>query len=201
MPKTTIRIGPGDHGQTMSLDEFEPAEIQEGYHYELGRGVVVVTDVPKPKHLRILNAIRRQFVAYDLANDGVIQAIAGGGECKILLDEPQSERHPDLAIYKTPAPAEGNAVWSLWVPELVVEVVSPGSEDRDYREKREEYLAFGVKEYWIVDPKKRSMLILRRYRGRWIEQPAGPSATVETPLLPGLRFECGPVFEAAGESD
>lgn len=198
MPKTTTRIGPGDHGQAMSLDEFEPAEVQDGFCYELARGVVVVTDVPKPRHLRVLNALRRQFAAYDLTNAGTIDTIAGGGECKILLAELQSERHPDLAIYLTPAPIEGNAVWGLWVPELVIEVVSPGSEDRDYREKREEYLAFGVKEYWIVDPPKQSLLVLRRDRGRWVEHRVGPTDSCETPLLPGFRFECRPVFEAAG---
>lgn len=198
MPKTTVRIGPADHGQRMTLDEFEPAEVMEGYHYELGRGEIVVTDVPRPNHLRVLTAIRRQFAAYDLAHPGVLDTIAGGGECKILLEAQQSERHPDLAVYMTPAPVEGNAVWGLWIPEVVVEVVSPGSEARDYQEKREEYLAFGVKEYWIVDPGKRSILVLRRNRGRWVEQRFGPSGTIESPLLPGFQFGCGSVFEAAG---
>lgn len=199
MPKTTVRIGPADHGQRMTLDEFEPAEVMEGFHYELGRGEIIVSEVPDPKHMLILNAIRDQFVLYRITNPGRIFAIAGGGECKILLEAQQSERHPDLAVYMTPAPVEGNAVWGLWIPEVVVEIVSPGSEDRDYREKREEYLAFGVKEYWIVDPGKRLILLLRRERGRWTEQRFGPSDACETPLLPGFRFACGPVFEAAGE--
>src|SRR5438105_11148572 len=50
----------------------------------------------------------------------------------------------DLAIYKTPFPEEEN-FWPVWVPEIVIEVVSPGSEHRDYEEKREEYLLFGVR--------------------------------------------------------
>jgi hypothetical protein len=199
MPKTTTRIGPGDHGHRMKLDEFDAAVVLEGFLYELGRGIVVVTDVPRPKHLRVLNAIRRQFAGHDLAHPGLIDTIAGGGECKILLEAQQSERHPDLAIYLSPAPIEGNAVWGVWIPELVVEVVSPGSEDRDYREKREEYLAFGVKEYWIVDPAKRAVTVLGRQRGRWDERRIGPEGSFETPLLPGFRFECGPVFEAPGD--
>ena len=198
MPKTTIRVGPADHGQPMSLDDFEHAEAAEGYRYELARGVVVVTDVPKPKHLRILHAIRKQIGAHDLAHPGTIHMIAGGGECKVLVDGYQSERHPDLAVYKTEPPSEGDEVWGQWVPELVVEIVSKGSAQRDYQEKREEYLAFGVKEYWIVDPAKAAMLVLRRYRGRWTERAVGPADVYETPLLPGLRFECGPVFAAAG---
>ncbi len=37
-------------------------------------------------------------------------------------------------------------------PLLVVEVVSPNQEKRDYRYKRSEYAARGIAEYWIVDP-------------------------------------------------
>jgi Uma2 family endonuclease len=37
-------------------------------------------------------------------------------------------------------------------PDLIVEVVSPDSEARDWREKYLEYEAGGVREYWVIDP-------------------------------------------------
>src|SRR5205823_3131080 len=148
MSKTAIQVGPSDHGRRMSLAEFERAEGQEGHLYELGRGVVVVSDVPNPPHLVQVTGIRRQFNAYDLANPGAIYAICSGSEGKILLEDMQSERHPDLLIYKTPPPSQEADVWFSWIPEIVIEVVSLGSEHRDYVEKREEYLQFGVREYW-----------------------------------------------------
>ena len=47
-------------------------------------------------------------------------------------------------------------------PILVVEVVSPGkvNRDRDYKEKREQYEAREIPEYWVVDPEKASITIL-----------------------------------------
>jgi hypothetical protein len=36
--KTALKIGPHDHGRRMSLQEFEPVQVQEGYLYELSRG-------------------------------------------------------------------------------------------------------------------------------------------------------------------
>ena len=54
MSRTMTRIGPGDHGRRMSLEEFEHAEGQEGRLYELSRGVITVVDVPKPRHLKIV---------------------------------------------------------------------------------------------------------------------------------------------------
>jgi hypothetical protein len=101
----------------------------------------------------ICSAIRRQLAAYDLTHRERSHTIAGSGECKILVASLESERHPDLAIYKTAPNTDESDVWATWIPEVVIEVVSPGSELRDYVEKREEYLLFGVFEYWIVDAK------------------------------------------------
>src|SRR5262249_33872141 len=139
MPKTLITIGPQDQGRRMSLVEFDRAEGQEGYLYELGRGVVSVVDVPNRRHLAMANALKRQVYPYDASHPGPIHTIATGSECKILLARLDSERHPDLTIYKNPPP-EGKDLWARWVPEVVVEIVSPGSEHRDYVEKSEEYL-------------------------------------------------------------
>src|SRR4051794_21252029 len=103
----------------MSLDEFDLAQAQPGYLYELGRGVVVVSDVPGPLHFALFTALRRQLAAYDLAHPGTIYGIGGGGECKILLPDFESERHPDISVYKTVPPAS-RKLWARWVPEVVV---------------------------------------------------------------------------------
>ena len=98
-------------------------------------------------------------------------------------------------------PEEGEDFWSTWIPELVIEVVSPGSELRDYQEKREEYLAFGVHEYWIFDADKQEMLVLQRVGGRWREKVVRPPEIYQTRVLPGLQFSCASVFQAANRAD
>src|SRR3712207_5021687 len=140
MSRVVMKIGPADHGRRMSLAEFDHAEVQEGHLYELSRGVITVSDVPKPKHMRTLLSVRNQLIGYHLAHPQAVVAVASGAECKILVADLESERHPDLAVYKTSAPDEDDP-WSTWIPDLVVEIVSPGSEQRDYVEKREEYWA------------------------------------------------------------
>jgi Uma2 family endonuclease len=197
MLKAAIKVGPADHGRPMSLADFDHAEVQEGYVYELGRGVIVVSDVPKKRHLYQVESTRDQIVAYKLTHPGRIQIVAGGSDCKILVAGYESERHPDLAVYKTPPPEDGEDFWSTWIPELVIEVVSLGSELRDYQEKREEYLAFGVHEYWIIDAEKQEMLVLQRVGGRWRERIVRPPEVYQTRILPGLQFSCEQVFQAA----
>jgi len=184
----------------MSLDEFEFAEGEKGYLYELSRGVVTVTDVPNPGHLLLMVAARNQFIAYELANPGRLFLVAGCMDCKIPLADLESERHPDIAIYKMAPPSEGEEVWSVWIPELVIEIVSPGSGHRDYEEKPEEYFRFGVKEYWIVDSRRQQMLVLRRLRGKWSSRTVVPGESYTTRLFPGLTFDLAAVFQAiAGE--
>jgi Uma2 family endonuclease len=154
-----------------------------------------VIDVPGPRHLAQINALRRQIHAYDATHAGVIHTIASGSECKILIAGAESERHPDLAIYKTSPPA-GADVWSAWAPELVIEVVSVGGERRDYVEKRDDYLQAGVQEYWIVDAQRHGVLVLSRTGSAWQERIVS-GGSYSTPVLPGFALNCTAIFAAA----
>ena len=51
---TLLRIGPADNSRVMSLEEFREAEVEEGYRYELARGVLEVTEVPDDDHGQIV---------------------------------------------------------------------------------------------------------------------------------------------------
>jgi Uma2 family endonuclease len=199
MNKALTTIGPADQGRRMTLAEFENLEGEEGHLYELSRGVITVVDVPNPRHLALIVAIRRVLHAHDAAHPGRIHTIASGGECKLLIEGLESERHPVVAVYKTPPPeAESDSeLWSQWIPEIVVEVISPSSRYRDHEEKAEEYLRFGVREYWIVDPEDGMLKVLRRSRGRWAELLVRPPSVYRTKLLPGLELEIAAVLEAA----
>jgi Uma2 family endonuclease len=190
------KITPADHGRRMSLAEFEDAETQEGFIYELSRGVIVVSEVPNPWHGGMFTQITFQLGAYGFSHPGFIKMLVSGSDCKILLQHLQSERHPDLAIYLAPRPSNDSKAWRTWIPAMVAEIVTPGSEDRDYGEKREEYLEFGVQEYWIFDRKREQLLVLIRNNGRWEEQIVPASGEYQTSLFPDLNFNCKPVFEA-----
>ena len=55
------------------------------------------------------------------------------------------------------------------VPDLVVEVVSddPASRTRDYEDKRRDYSAAGIPEYWIIDPAADRVLVLSLESGSY----------------------------------
>jgi Uma2 family endonuclease len=120
-------------------------------------------------------------------------------DCKLLIPDVESERHPDIAIYKSRPPNDTSKAWRTWIPEVVVEIISPGSERRDYEEKREEYLELGVREYWIIDSNRQEMLVHRRRGQRWVEQLVRPPEVYTTRVLPGLAVDLTPVVAAADD--
>ena len=198
--KTKTKIGPEHHGRKMSLKAFEFAQVEEGYHYELSRGYVVVSEVPNFPHARRASLIRKRLDQYDGNTPGIIYELLTSMECKLLIPDWDSERHPDIAVYLTPPKGrKDRTMWRTWIPELVIEVVSESSRDRDYTQKRDEYWTLGVKEYWIVDAHARKVLTLKRGRAQWTEKPLGPGDVCETKLLPGFKLACQAIFEAAEE--
>jgi Uma2 family endonuclease len=199
MGKTQVRIGLADHGRRMSLADFDLAEGDEGHLYELSSGVITAIDVPGRPHFDQVYEINRQLYAYRAAHQQAVQCIGGGGEAKLLIAGAESERHPDVALYKR-GPDDEDNLWATWVPDLVVEVVSPGSAGRDYGQKRDEYLRFGVREYWIIDAERGEageMLVLRRVGGRWVEKIVRPPEIHRPRLLPDVAFDVASVFRAA----
>jgi Uma2 family endonuclease len=76
------------------------------------------------------------------------------------------------------------------VPAIVVEFVSGGRRDvvRDYEEKRDEYLAAGVIEYWIIDRFRRMMTVYRAgVCGPSVEHVL-EAGTYRTGLMPGFEL-------------
>jgi Uma2 family endonuclease len=83
------------------------------------------------------------------------------------------------------------------VPELVVEIGSPGTHKRDETIKRRLYRRTGVPEYWIVDSELDVVRVYRSATGyerpQELSREAGDVLT--TPLLPGLAMPLAEIFK------
>ena len=82
-------------------------------------------------------------------------------------------------------------------PDLVVEILSPGTRTTDEVTKRTLYERWGVNEYWVVDPERDAIAIHRIVEGafaRVADLAAGAGDTLTTPLLPGFAAPLAAVF-------
>jgi len=75
-------------------------------------------------------------------------------------------------------------------PALVVEILSPSTRKRDLGIKRDLFDRGGVREYWIVDPEAREVVIHRRAASGSLEAGERPRGDdlLKTPLLPGFAL-------------
>ena len=179
---TPMRIGPADHGRAMSLEEFREAEEVAGYRYELARGLIEVVEVPNDPHGMVVTNLYDGISRYRRDHPGVILRYGGGNEFRFWLPRMISGRNPDLGVVLRGA--QGLARPRL--PALAAEVVFSGSIKRDYEVKREEYLAFGLLEYWIVDPFKRVVTVLTRRGDTWNEAIFRDEQMIVSLVLPGF---------------
>jgi Uma2 family endonuclease len=180
---TPLRIGPADHGRTMALDEFLDADVVEGYRYELARGVLEVNRVANDPHRQVVTNLYDAISQYRRLRPDRVLSYGGGSEFQLVLPGMITGRNPDLGVVFRGA----SRGWrGRTAPALAAEVVSRGSIDRDYVTKREEYLAYGLMEYWIVDPLKRPVTVLSRRGDTWAEAVFRDQQVIASLVLPGF---------------
>ena len=196
---SSLRIGPADHGRTMTLDEFLDAEETEGYRYELARGVLEVTEIPNEPHAELEWFLMQALVLHNQAHPGLIHRVGHSDSVRLWLPGLVSSRHPDVAVILRNAPMDWR---DHRIPSLVMEIVSEGREarDRDYVAKRQEYLAYGLLEYWIVDRFERKVTVLTRRGDVWHEQVFTADQSAQGLVLPGFSIRLADLW-AATEAD
>jgi Uma2 family endonuclease len=152
---------------------------------------------------------RNDWIALIL-RDWLIQVISRRlvrlGKCEIQVPILQSgdaqNRFPDLVVLREEHLQLTHKRLTLTLemppPRLVIEVVSPGktNRDRDYVNKRAQYAAIGIEEYWMVDPNAQTILVLtledQAYRE--LEHVHGGDRIV-SPLFPTLMLTAEQVFQ------
>jgi Uma2 family endonuclease len=71
-------------------------------------------------------------------------------------------------------------------PDMVVEIVSPESVSRDWREKYGEYEEFGIREYWIIDPQAQSFEVYLLDSAGKYQQIKVTGGVVHSTVIPGF---------------
>lgn len=168
----------GYGGLRMTADEYLAlGETRD--RYELIDGVVIMSPSPTPRHQRVafLLAVQMEHVARTSGEFFVVPDV----DVRMSVDRVY---RPDIVVYARERQTDLPDRFTT-PPDLVVEVLSPGSEPLDYITKRDDYERFGVGEYWVVNPSDVSVRIWRRQGTRMLE--AGVVADrVHAPRIPSL---------------
>ena len=84
------------------------------------------------------------------------------------------------------------------MPELVVEILSPGTKSIDQGQKRRIYERNGVLEYWLIDPASQNVRQLVSSGSRFDEERVlWADDVLASKVLPGLRIRVAELFPEA----
>ena len=159
--------------------------------YELIDGELIVAPTPIPLHQRIGMRFTNRMGPFIEEHDL--------GE---LLAAPMDVRfsdtnvlQPDILFISSERSHIIGETNIQGAPDLIIEIASPSTEERDRGVKQELYALFGVLEYWRAYPRTRTVEILRLENGRLVSAGVyGPRAILSTPLLPGLNIDLDEIF-------
>lgn len=167
----------------------------DGNRYEIIDGELHVTTAPHMWHQVVVGAVSTALRLWsDQTGAGLM--IPGPG----VIISPVNAVIPDV-VWISRARLAGLAGEDGKLhgpPELVVEVLSPGTanEERDRVTKRQHYGDWGVQEYWIVDRFARTVEVYRPVDGRLqLIATLGEGDELASPLLPGFSTEVVMLFE------
>jgi Uma2 family endonuclease len=80
-------------------------------------------------------------------------------------------------------------------PDLIVEILSPNNSKHDVHTKFDLYEESGVKEYWMVEPVEKMILVYTLRNEKYIGlKPFTMGGIIESPLFPEMKIEVDAVF-------
>jgi Uma2 family endonuclease len=165
--------------------------LPEDRRYEIIDGDLFMTPAPGTSHQRLIGRL------YHYLDDHVRTGKLGEvlmAPCDVVLS-PTDVVQPDLLFVATGRSAIVGEKFITAAPDLVVEVLSPSTEDRDRTVKTKLYARFGVRELWIADPDtKRIEIFTNPGDGFRQEAVFGLGTVLRSTLLPGLEIPIAEVF-------
>jgi len=142
------------------------ASWDDGNRYELIDGVVHMMSAPTADHQRVLGRLFRKFADY--LDDKTCEVFVAPFD--VCLSGKGVDDHtvvqPDILVICDESKIDNR--FYNGAPDLVVEILSPSTSQTDRIKKQNKYLQAGVREYWIVDPVDRNIVVNLLENGRYI---------------------------------
>lgn len=175
-------------------DEEDYLALDTNHLVEFCDGFIEVLPMPKTSHQLIVSFLFRLLNQFIEADDLGMALFA---PLRIKLRE-KLIREPDIVfMLDENSDRIGEDYWDR--ADLVIEVVSedPESQERDLKQKRRDYAAARIPEYWIVNPKDQRVTVLKlsgkRYQTHGVFKPGEKATSV---LLPGFVVDVAAMFKA-----
>ncbi len=163
----------------------------DGRQYELYEGDVYMVPSPSVQHQRTSRKLMLLLAKF--VNEHQL-----GETFDAPLDVVFSEStvvQPDILFISHERRGIINEQNISGAPDLVIEILSPATEERDRGVKLQLYCRYGVQECWLVDPEERTVEVLALSpEGYQVLGRYSGDEVVNSQVLAGLRFVAREIF-------
>lgn len=140
--------------ELITLKQYE--ELPEDTRAEVFDGVLYNMSSPSQNHQTIFTELLVSLRNYIREKSGNCSVFPAPFDVK-LNDDPLTIVQPDLMVVCDQNKLDGKRCNGA--PDFIIEIVSPSNPSDDYIRKLYYYKNYGVREYWIVDPQRKSVTV------------------------------------------
>ena len=159
--------------------------------YELLNGTLMMVPAPNRKHQKVLGRLHIELSRFNQEHELGEVYVA---PFDVWLSDTDVVQ-PDVLFVSRAREHTLTDENVRGAPDLVIEILSPSTADRDLGYKHDLYGRHGVLEYWIVDPMAETVAVHRQRDGRLeLAETFGRGDTLRTALLNGLQLKLDDVF-------
>jgi Uma2 family endonuclease len=165
--------------------------LPEDRRYEILDGDLFMTPAPTPYHQRV--SLNLTFILLRHVREKSLGEVLEA-PCDVVLSKTDILQ-PDILFVAADRLSIIGEKYISGPPDLVVEVLSPATADRDTDLKTKIYARFGVKEMWIADPDAKTVAVLTN-SGEGFRQEGlfRQGELLRSPLLPALTIPLDEIF-------
>ncbi|HEX4227175.1 MAG TPA: Uma2 family endonuclease [Bryobacteraceae bacterium] len=144
----------------MTVEQYRDLPHRDDVIQELHWGQVITLTRPKMKHAKLQSRLVRLLrpraehlgvIESEVAFRALPEYDLRGADVAFVSQQRWNTTKDDDNLHGT--------------PELVIEVLSPSNTKQEMREKAALYLSTGAQEFWLVDPKRQTVTVMRQQGG------------------------------------
>ena len=140
--------------ESITLAQYEA--LPEDSRIEVFDGIIYDMASPSQIHQTILTELLVSLRNYIRKKSGNCSVFPAPFDVK-LSDDPLTIVQPDLMVICDKDKLDTKRCNGA--PDFIIEIVSPSNQADDYIRKLYYYKNYGVREYWIVDPQRKSVTV------------------------------------------
>ena len=179
--------------QFFTYADYKAWDLKPGERFELIHGIAYAMSAPNTSHQWILMNLSGEFYAF--LKNKTCKSFAAPFDVRLFYEEDESDDtvvQPDLVVVCDPEKLGEEGCRGA--PDLVVEILSPSNTVYEMERKLDLYREALVKEYWIVNPRKKLINIYSMKDGEYYLKDNPVENIIQTDILPGLKIPFSEIF-------